>query len=540
MEPTTAATTNRVDLAADYNYRYDINATGNDSINYVPGYTRYFTDSTPYNVILYWDPQSPVTCNDTNDTYLPFYIGDGRMQDERRNHVQVGQYKLNITDPTWTAVDWSNRAHQSATNGFNALTQTDCQTGSTSTTTVTGRFGCTISTNHGTTGGNTYQDHDLTYHPYQFNIATNVKLGKDHVTPPLLKPFIYMADISKDADMSVQINTMITATGKNSTTALSNFVTGCYAKPLDINISKSNTQSTYLQYQYIFDDYNSSGEKELSTAEIKDFTPEGINRDINISTTNGYFPMDMGGTVNTTTRLNFNRKVNIPSNPENITFLKYAVQDSNNRLNADLNTSHIAKGYSDINKSTTQNLDITHLYGRTAAKETTIVCDTNVTTCSSGNPDIFIYYEVYCHKTTHGNICNPSLLPTNVSGSVQQKIDKRWYMSLDHNSTTYGDLNASEDILNNTYIVLPHGITPVNNYTVDPQHDYSITYGLPYTADMNDTVPRWLIYDELNASAISNSHTVIFRAQTEWSGAHEADSKTKTKRIQRVNRRTMW
>ena len=57
---------------------------------------------------------------------------------------------------------------------------------------------------------------------------------------------------------------------------------------------------------------------------------------------------------------------------------------------------------------------------------------------------------------------------------------------------------------------------------------------------MNDTVPRWLVHDEHNASAVSNTHQVIFRGQTEWSGAHEADSKTQTDRIQRVNRRTMW
>ena len=57
---------------------------------------------------------------------------------------------------------------------------------------------------------------------------------------------------------------------------------------------------------------------------------------------------------------------------------------------------------------------------------------------------------------------------------------------------------------------------------------------------MNDTVPRWLVYDENNASAISNSHIVIFRGSTEWSGEHEADNTTKTDRVQRVNRRTMW
>ena len=49
-----------------------------------------------------------------------------------------------------------------------------------------------------------------------------------------------------------------------------------------------------------------------------------------------------------------------------------------------------------------------------------------------------------------------------------------------------------------------------------------------------------LFYDENNVSAIFNRHTVIFRPKTEWSGAHEDDSTTKTNRIKRESRRTMW
>ena len=579
---TAAANLQVLNIAAGYNYNIEVNATNHLTNSPSKGYIKSFdpvlntVDTSQY----IWEPRglTPAElinrnndCNDTVDksTNITFMNG---VVDTNTSLDQVGEYRLSILDTTWTAVDNNPLFMLHHTGSFFLSSNTpDCTLNSSATypvdttidfttpTTLSNTLtGCNISSSHTNAHANKlfnpvtnttivlaptdlkYNDYDVTFHPYQFNVATNVTLGEDYVTPPLLDAFIYMADISKDENMSVQINTIITATGKNSTTGLSNFVTGCYAKPLDINISKSNTINTNLEYQYIFNDYNSSGKKELSTAEINAFIPKGINRDVNLSTTDGYFQKDMRGTLDTTTKLNFNREVNTTANPEKITFLKYTVQDPNNRLSADLNINHIAEGYSDINKSTTQNLDITHFYGRTAAKKTTIVCDTSIATCSSGNPDVFIYYEVFCNDVTAGNPCDYSLVPTDIAGNVQQKIDKRWFINFDHNITTYGDLNASEDILNNTYIDLPFGITHANNYTIDAQHDYDIINGLPYTADMNDTVPRWLVHDEHNASAVSNTHQVIFRGQTEWSGAHEADSKTQTDRIQRVNRRTMW
>ena len=559
-----AATANEINIAADYRYNLEINATNHLNNTSSRGYAKSFdplmsTDDIAHYV---WEPRditvanANLFCNDTNDTNMTVTFFDGEV-DMNTSVNQVGEYRLNILDTTWSTVD-SNPAYMTHHIGSYFLNANvpDCSVNSsvtypvnttidlTNSTTLSNTLtGCNIDSNHtGSTSNLVYNDYDVEFHPYEFNVNLNVTLGEAYITPPLNNAFIYMANIGQDENMSVQINTIITAKGKYSSSGLSNFVTGCYAKPLDINISKSDTNSTALFYNYNFNDYNSTGQKVISTAEINSSIPAGINRDINITTTGGYFQKNMNGILDTTTRLNYNREVNETANPEHITFFRYDVEDSNNIFASDLKLNDFADGYSDINKSTTQNLDIIHFYGRTGAKKTTIICDPAVANCTSGGtePDVFIYYEVFCSGIVNGNTCNPALIPTDVSGNTQQRVDRRWFINLDHNTTTYGDLNSSVDSVNSTYITFPSGITYANSYTLNSPHRYQVANGLPYTAVMDDNVSRWLVHDEDNAAATLNQHTVIFRPRTEWTGAHEDDSKTKTDRVRRINRRTMW
>ncbi|MBL4730627.1 MAG: hypothetical protein JKY28_04575 [Sulfurimonas sp.] len=536
-------------VASTYNYNVEVNASNFVNNTASDGYTKPFSStSSDENIQYTWSPTIAITagaCDESSQAVSVRFV-NGKV-DENTSVNQVGEYRLNLTDKSWTNVDNDptslSMIHHTTSSYF--TNTADCIQNNADTQDINSstKNGCEISSNHINSNNNfVYNDLDVRFHPYMFTVNTGVTLGQGHITPPVNNAFIYMANMSDDENMSVQINTMITARGKNTPTALSNYVTGCYAQALDINISKSNTISTQLIHQYNFNDYNLTRQKLLDTPEINSSIPVGVNRDIHITTTAGYFPRNMGGSLDTTTRLNYAREVNATANPEQITFLRYNVQDSNNTFTADLNPGNFTNGSSDINKSATQNLDVTHFYARTAGKRTTIICDSAVANCTSGGtePDVFLYYEVFCNGVLNGNVCSPALLPRDANGNTQQKTDTRWFMSLDHNISNYGDLNSSTDSYYSGNTYLPNGINYANNYTLNSQHSYQIANGLPYTAVMDDNVSEWLVYDENNASAVLNNHTVIFRRQTEWSGDHEADSKTTTDRVKRVNRRIMW
>jgi len=554
------ATATPLALATGYKYNIEVNATNHYTNDASYGYTKTMNVTDDNSTALYiWDPSSTVVsgaCNDEDNKTITMRFVNG-VVDKNTSVGQVGQYKLNIKDTTWTTVD-SNptfMTHHDGDSYFLDSSNPDCIPNSTVVSAVAVPSalptlnGCDISSKHSNTVANLkYNDYNITFHPYKFVVTNTVTLGLSDASNPkgidvnsTTNPFIYMSDINttQDENMSVHFNTIITASGKDSSSGLTNFVTGCYAKPLDLDIGKSSTSNSRLVLSYRYHDYNVSSGLILPANDINSFIDYG-NEDINItlntdpSSLDNAFQKDMNGTINTRINLNFNREVNASANPERITFISYRVDDPSNTFNADLNPAKTAEGNVSINQN------VTFYYARTAAKKTRQICDTGNANCDAN--EVFIYYEVFCNGTINNNTCDPSLLPKDVSGNSLQKVDSRWFQSLDHNITTYGQITNTTDSNNPTFITLPDGIThSTNEYTSDSVHRYQISNdGLPYTADMNDTVPRWFVYDENNASAVSNSHIVIFRGQTEWSGEHEADSKTKTDRVKRVNRRTMW
>jgi len=549
-----------------------------------------------------WEERTGVTpgaCNDDSNhsIKMTFYNGTlynthtaNNQVDTNTSLYEVGEYELRILDTTWTAVDGDTTTLNS--NGtqkylshhvgsyFLSQNLPDCSQGSNKTypvgtqidfTTPNTRLntlaGCNISSEHTNAHTNSlydpsdgstailaatdlkYNSYDVEFHPYEFIINNTLRLGigsasdsKGAVASSVTNPFIYMSDVNmmtRDENMSVHFDANITAIGKNGTTGLKNFVKGCYAKPLDLNITKSRTGNSNLILSYTYQEFSSTTNP-IPANDFIDFINFG-NQDVNVTLNTdsnnlkNSFQKDMNGTLDTRINLNFNRDVNTSANPERITFIEYKVDNPNNQFSADL-TTKTAEG------NTTINQNVTFYYGRTAARKTRIVCNTGNANCDTAD-EVLINYEVYCSEDTNGQNCIPAFLPRDIidGNTTKQRVDSRWFTNLDHNITTYGQLINTVDSVNAAYITLPNGITHANGYTSDSVHRYPITNGLPYVAEMNDTVPRWFVHDENNASATTNSHTVIFRARTEWSGKHEADSKTKTDRnVTRVNRRTMW
>ncbi|EDZ61871.1 hypothetical protein SMGD1_0815 [Sulfurimonas gotlandica GD1] len=552
-------------LAADYEYNLELNATNHINNTSSYGYTRSFNIATLNDEALYaWEPRglSPaqlitrnLACNDDTNKSLDIRFVNGKV-DANTSIQEVGEYSLSLLDRTWTAVD-SDPIYMGHHTGSHFSSNLDCTLNSsrtypintaidfTSTTTLANTLtGCEISSNHTNPTTNVkYNDYNVTFHPYEFTLLTTTTIGMGNITPPLLKPFVYMADISQDENVSVHLNTSITARGKTTATGLSNFVTGCYAKPLDINITKSAMINTQLEYKYRVHDLNSTNDI-ITANDINGSIPKGSTTlSPNFTTTSGYFQKNMNGTINTTANLNFSRDANATANPESITFITYAAGDPNNSFKADLNPSKTADGNSTINQT------ITHYYGRTNTPKKSVVCksvpcQTNTDPNPANNPDftrVFMYFEVFCNGTLNGNTCIPALLPN----ATFNTNDIRWWTNNSHDQSvtngTDGIMGIISEVNGNT------NVTDINQtallkyqYETILRYNSAASPAFPYTGNMQNAASRWLIYDESNINATTNKFRVDFMRQAGWSGKHETDATTQTRGAVKVNKRSMW
>jgi hypothetical protein len=526
----------RVDVASGYDYRFDVNATNHLDNQATPGYTRYFaTGGSDYNITLIWEPSVAKTgCNDTEDESLEINLINGTVATEE-NLSQVGKYRLNIIDKTWTIVDWdsSKQTHQT---GSHFLSGFECDPNSTdvplessvtslSGSTINNVAGCNISSTHDNIeNGLKYKDYLFEFHPYKFVLNITPSAGLDY-SPSATH--LYMADISMDENMSFHLNGDIRASGYNNS-FLSNFVNNCYAKPLNLTVHKSDTalvnvNGNDVAYRARFHNLDVNGT--LIAADDINYTETNSSMPVLIQTSQSYFTKNFNGTIDTRLNLNYNREVNAAASPKLITFGEYDVDciDSNDcSFIADFETK-ITHGF--------QNLDhnITHLYGRThASRQRYRVPEDDPYRAN-------IYFEAYCFGTN----CDKTLLPNGLSSNNVD--DLRWFINADHNTTNDGAVgivlekigtNVAGDIVDATD-------NPTGNPSVTTL-DYDESKGYPYKTTMQNEASRWLIYNEDVPTATRNEFQVEFDKLGDWTGEHETDTTTKSTGGVKTNRRIMW
>ncbi|MGE4419974.1 MAG: hypothetical protein AB7D38_09090 [Sulfurimonas sp.] len=518
--------TSRVDLASGYDYRFDINATNHIDNQASPGYTRYFaTGGSDYNITLVWEPSVAKTgCNDTADKPLSINLINGTVTAED-SLEQVGEYRLNIIDKTWTAVDWdlTKQTHQT---GSHFLSGSECALNTTdvplqnsiislSGTTINNRVGCDISSTHNNIeNALLYRDYNLEFHPYKFIMnGIGASFGENNSSVP----FIYMNNMSLNENMSFHLNGPIIAAGYNDV-ATSNFVDNCYAKPVNLTLNKSAISGAV---DYLFRFHNTD-----LPANDQNGTMNNPASTLTLGTND--FNQTNNGSVNTLLNLNFNREVNTSVNPERLTFSTY---DSNCSvitdctMNADLITNKLADG------SRILNLNVTHLYGRTHASRQRYNTPLN----NQAN----IYFESFCFGTVGGNTCNKTLLPNGITS--RRVDDVRWFINDDHNITNDGSVgivlqkggaNVIADIVDATD-------NPIGNPSITTLN-YDESKGYPYKTTMQNEASTWLIYNESNVNAITNEFQVEFDNIGAWTGEHETNTTTKTPEGATTNRRIMW
>ncbi|MBD3806962.1 hypothetical protein, partial [Sulfuricurvum sp.] len=423
--PDTTPVGGRMNLAAGYDYRYDLTATGNETNGSsafvpVPRYTRYFNGANPdYNITMYWD--SPLTaseCNDVSNRNITAYLVNGVRQNQTNLQNQVGDYRLNMIDKSWTAVDQiTTNANRTVFRGFDITT--DCVANSNSTQPDgSGKYGCEISSSH-INGGLTYKDQNLTFKPAKFDLSTfTYGLGKNMQSITTGgQGFVYMSDLNKsnDMNMSVRGNGEIKAVGANNS-VLSNFVGGCFAK--DLNVSLEHDANLTYTTPFVARMVNSTlaGVQSHDTLEIP-LTSQWI-----AGVDDSNFTKIDNGSVVTAIRFNFDRNQTTAHSPQTVAY-------------GDLNVSCAVS--SDCNMSAMRNLpvadmpvgtsamdfNITHVYGRIIPRNVRVFGNVDFTANA--------WYEVW-----NAPIIGTKGLPPSKNGSG-------WYINTLHENLNDGDAAVS-------------------------------------------------------------------------------------------------
>ncbi len=509
-----------LNLAAGYNYNLHVIATNHQNNNASPSFYTTLNNILDNNASYAWKPANHLVagCNDVTNHDINVSFSNG-IADMNTSISQVGQYKLSLLDSTWTDVD-HNPAYMAHHTGQYFKTGADCIKNSSITQSINANAinGCDVSSDENNTDANIkYYNINVLFHPYKFDLTTVIpSIGLNHNTSDFgtKNSFVYMSDLAvlNDENMSFHLNGQVRAEGKNNA-ILSNFVTKCYAEPIDLNISKTGVK-TPPAFMYMFHDLNASGKTISSTS------GDLNNTKIPIVLNDGNFTKELKGAMQTILNLNFNRDQTKPQNPQKITFHNYTAQcqiPSNCSFKADLKDKNTT-GLLNLNKT------VTFYYGRTHAPNYKFKG-------SSGSG--FIYYEVY-----DNNASTKVLLPNGINTKVS--VDGiNWYNNAYHIATKDGTLGLVTE-----KTIPPHVTLNSINTTKSPTPftlNYDGTQDYPYQTTMQNNPSGWLIYNPYNNAIKTNQFSVRFYKSTnKWTGVQDTNTSTNSNASIITNQRVLW
>ena len=526
--------TSTQNIAADYTYKMEVNATNFLNSNAVNGYTSLYKE-TQIEFIWYPDADRNVSgCNDdSNHSTLTTFI-DGQI-DQNSSIEQVGKYRVTYLDTNWTSSDW-NETEMEHHEGdyFYDKSVPDCTEDSTivydeDDSDEDHKNGCHISSIHNNTENNSsFRDYNVTVHPYKFYKKysdINVSIGLEHnqTIDDNNMSFVYMSDMSVDSDenMSFHLNGFIRASGYGDAN-LTNFVKECYATDLEIDINTSVRVHPLESFQYRFKTYENNGTL-IYDSNATDFNTTHIDT---ILISEGNFSKESNGSIRTVLNLNYDRSKGQPINAMSVRYHNYIIDctnanDCNFDANLDKNISakHQAR---DINKT------IKHYYGRTHVSRQRY---------EGAEGTSNLYYEVYCFDNPTGNDCNKSMLQSGEDSN--RSSDIRWYINANHTAQD-GVLGIAteKDNMNSVKDLNATGIHPLSKINLK----YDGTKGFPYKTTMENNASGWLIYNSKDIISTKNKFSVEFESNSTnpWSGAHETNTTTIDNNILKTNRRSMW
>lgn len=443
-------------LSAGYLYRFDVNATNHIDSNATSGYVAQFKSSNvspDRNVTLYWSPNGNIVtgCNDVSSPSLDFYFLGGAIVNQARSYDNVGRYELKIRDTQWTKVDQSPSHHIGNTNW---ITGNDCNVGdavpiyNSSNSYADNMVGCEISSSHKKLSSPTvtYNDYNLTFKPYKFNLALTHGLGIAAAAVPVGGGFVYDADLNNtnDMNMSVRSSGIISAVGFNGGN-LSNFVKECYAKDLSLTLAHNATLTLATPFVARMVNYDANN------TTIQTFDSEEMIVVPGAFTTvdDSNFTKNAQGSIQTILRFNYDRNITTPLDPQSV-----AYTDINVTCAVNSQCSRQADGVvGDANGTSPMNFNVMHGYGR--------YHPTNIKVYGNSPFSELSYMEVFNAPTINGTVLTPS------------RFNAGWFINNQHTGTNLGeafidiregsiasqdDVNSTINVGNATYLML--GQTP--------------------------------------------------------------------------------
>lgn len=538
-------------LSAGYNYRYDVNATTHSGNNAVQGYTQSYISTQPtydHYAVSIWNPEAghiaadPVNngCNDDSNVSISLYMTDGQALNFMNRIPNVGRYALLMRDTSWTTVD-QNPSHQTAphyTPGSDCTINQSFVPDS-ATPLTSANVGCTISSEHiNNDAGITYLDHNITVHPYDFNLSTvTFNKGINNTILTGTHEYAYLNDISipNDYNMSIRYSGFIQAVSAQLSAPLSNFVANCYAENIDLDLNTSDLPVTPL-FNYRLIERNATTAMNNNLISDINGTNAGLTLLPSVTIPASRFTKDLLGQSRMEFNVNFDRNITGPVNPISLIYDQFGVScttPANCQSFAHFNPVHVP----DTNLST--DINVTHIYGRLHTPRQR-VADTDPGT-QAATATIPLYYEFYCNSITGCNINDYTTTPALAPDRLLSQDDVRWYVQDLHNVVIDGNATATQTRNNVNDLRFNNGADM--NIDADARtatYTYDGSQGYPYKVTIELGTQNWLLYNRYNINATENEFELEFFTAGQWSGRDESQMGLDANSSTNVNRRISW
>ncbi|SMC10101.1 Calx-beta domain-containing protein [Nitratiruptor tergarcus] len=309
--------------------------------------------------------------------------------------------------------------------------------------------------------------------------------------------FTYLA--KKPKLMSMLMETNITAKARDNTTTY-NYSKSCYAKDTTISISHSEIPSplaTIISYE-------ESNESNLIQTPTSDAIVQNFSKNI--------FTTDDNGSAHLRFHINFDRSVSQPIVPFTFTITKNIIKDTD-----------------DVNGSEQPNQSAKFYYARIHAP------DASVNKFSTNNAKVNLYYEVYDPNRSD---------PASIEGN-ESIDDLGWYVNTAHTQTSFGKVfnifYKNSDILSTANAPLSKAtLQGYSNGTQKLLFSYDGSKEYPFRARLDINASSWLIYNQFDDNATTNSFSVLFVHPGIWHGVGDFKQTDEINSSKEEERRINW
>lgn len=537
-------------LTAGYKYNLEAVATTHIDNNASFGYTKSLTAiDNEYSRYAWQTEPTAGACNDLDHKPSPVRFFNGNV-DTNTSVEQVGDYKLQMLDKTWTAVDHDSNYRDHHNNVY-FFQGTDCVEDNSNTytinqpinfTTGTNLVGCDINSTHTAPATNLeFIDYDVRFHPFKIDTSlVSLRTGINNAMANA-NDYVYANDLNSttaadyNATMASRYVGWIQAVGYDNS-VLSNFVTDCYAEDLNISLGNLNIEgvdgnNSKIAYQYKFHVHDENASL-INSEEISNYDVDaGI---VSLGVQSSSMIQALNGAINFTLNLNYDKTPNNPMNPKIIAYpprfdnvsclttnnCNFQVFNPNTSGFGIMNTQaiNITEAEASLTPMAVPDINITHYFARSLTPRQSYTELTGIAP---------IYYEVYCNVNSG---CNTGLLQ---STQTSKSGDSRWRINTSHTSNEGSVPNITQKNAVNTTA----SATSLTSTTLT----YDDSRGRPYTATMQHLPNSWLVYNPYNANATTNEFEAEFiGGNSNWAGKTKTNDTTQTDGAQRTNRRIQW